>query len=581
MAEVFKSRPAAGGTNAVIADVINTLNKDNPSPTSQNGKGKGKMPVRDANAIQDFTGEVVAAHVYPADCPNLISAMKSIICGFIDKSGSDDEEGLFPPSVRRKAATSLASYDVNLLNAWYSALVQLRGRETVEEIVRRTFFDVAFDPSVALGAEVLEFLADFSARHTPLLDATLSILQIAHLKHFEEPLTVLVLDSKLGQGQTQRGQKHILHQPENFRFLDELLSQLQTQASPTGASSLTNGLTWNDASVEKLVQKIDEARELFRLRSRQMRLGYQVFTCVLQSLKDQGIAFNVPNARPETPMQFMARFVGGEQVIRRDLKHLALVVKKLSRGQLEHVLSQLYVLFYNLPPALRRNETSPREFITQIRGKLEGPVESVDRDSASAVSEWLKTYIEKRAIRLDGGFLWQVWSTVSTPFPSELFNPAPRMTVINALLHPTEIVQEYKKLFPDTGEESETDVDTQEDSESRVTPAQELWNLPDTSILFRRYMDAGKMINVYDWYESFTVELDRQRREDAIRAAAEAEAEASRANGRGREEEAEKWELETHARFIRALHELDFMGFIKHTGRKADHVVRTVYDIPD
>ena len=68
--------------------------------------------------------------------------------------------------------------------------------------------------------------------------------------------------------------------------------------------------------------------------------------------------------------------------------------RKLSRGQLEHVLAQLYVLFYNLPPALRRNETSPREFITQIRGKLEGPVESVDRDSASAVSEWLKTYIE-------------------------------------------------------------------------------------------------------------------------------------------------------------------------------------------
>ena len=137
-------------------------------------------------------------------------------------------------------------------------------------------------------------------------------------------------DSKLGQGQIPRGQKHILHQPENFGFLDELLSQLQTQASPSGASSLTNGLTWNDATIEKLVQKIDEARELFRLRSQQMRLGYQVFTCVRQSLEDQGITFHVPNARPETPMQFMARFVGGEQVIRRDLKHLVLVVKYAS-----------------------------------------------------------------------------------------------------------------------------------------------------------------------------------------------------------------------------------------------------------
>ena len=50
------------------------------------------MPAHDVNAIQDFTGEVVAANVYPADCSNLISTMKSIIGGFIDKSSSDDEE---------------------------------------------------------------------------------------------------------------------------------------------------------------------------------------------------------------------------------------------------------------------------------------------------------------------------------------------------------------------------------------------------------------------------------------------------------------------------------------------------------
>jgi len=47
------------------------------------------------------------------------------------------------------------------------------------------------------------------------------------------------------------------------------------------------------------------------------------------------------------------------------------------------------------------------------------------------------------------------------------------------------------------------------------------------------------------------------------------------------EEEEERWKVEVQARFIRALHELDYLGFIKHTGRKADHVLRTLFDIDD
>lgn len=119
-------------------------------------------------------------------------------------------------------------------------------------------------------------------------------------------------------------------------------------------------------------------------------------------------------------------------------------------------------------------------------------------------------------------------------------------------------------------------------------------------------MDSGRMINVYDWYESFAVVLDVQRgqlrkleKEKRERAEAEKKAQA-KGKGRGRgkgkqkaaepedvemddhdEEAEEKWRMEVQARFMRALHELDFMGFVKHTGRKADHVVKTIYDIPD
>ena len=164
------------------------------------------------------------------------------------------------------------------------------------------------------------------------------------------------------------------------------------------------------------------------------------------------------------------------------------------------------------------------------------------------------------------------------------------MTVINALLHPHEFVEEFEALFSD--KEKETVHDRRED---------DLTDLPDTSILFRRYMEAGKTINVYDWYGAFAQVLDTQRRKLAKQQSKTTRGRKGKGKGKAKakakndvpdllrdvavdvmtEAEQEAWQREVHARFIRALHELDFMGFIKHTGRKADHVIRTVYDIPD
>lgn len=162
------------------------------------------------------------------------------------------------------------------------------------------------------------------------------------------------------------------------------------------------------------------------------------------------------------------------------------------------------------------------------------------------------------------------------------------MTVINALLHPHEFVEEFEALF--SGKEKGTDPDHRQREE-------DLTDLPDTSILFRRYMEAGKTINVYDWYGAFAQVLDAQRRKLAKQQSKPTRGRKGKGKARKKdavpdllrdvaiekmsEAEQEAWQREVQARFIRALHELDFMGFIKHTGRKADHIIRTVYDIPD
>lgn len=208
-------------------------------------------------------------------------------------------------------------------------------------------------------------------------------------------------------------------------------------------------------------------------------------------------------------------------------------------------------------------------------------------------------------MRLEECTLWDIWYTGASPFPSELINPAPRPTVVAALLHPYDFIRAHATL---AGLAEPTAIAI-EDSTSE--PA--LWELPDTSIAFRRYVDAGRMVNVFDWFESFAVVLDSQRKHLKRRAAAVAAPRTpARANGRGKratakgkgravngksvsedgdeepssdesmdEEEEEQWKNEVQARFMRALHELDYMGFVKHTGRKPDHVIRTIYDVPD
>ena len=162
--------------------------------------------------------------------------------------------------------------------------------------------------------------------------------------------------------------------------------------------------------------------------------------------------------------------------------------------------------------------------------------------------------------------------------------------------------------IPDASKNGNDSEDDDDDDESLV-------HMPDTSILFQRYLESGRMINVYDWFESFAVVLEAQKqhkkpggqssRDESSyipetpraprtpsrygrsnkkwqrNAEGDEEGEALQDEEREEaEEELESWRLEVQARFIRALHELDYVGFIKHTGRKRDHVQRTVLDAP-
>ncbi|KAJ1850013.1 Origin recognition complex subunit 3 [Coemansia sp. RSA 2611] len=87
-----------------------------------------------------------------------------------------------------------------------------------------------------------------------------------------------------------------------------------------------------------------------------------------------------------------------------------------------------------------------------------------------------------------------------------------------------------------------------DDEEQRISPT-----MHDTSITYRLHQECGRLINLYDWHSAFSSVIEREPRPVAPSQA------------------------EIQARFMRGVEEMRFLGFIKATQRKTDHVVRLTW----
>lgn len=79
--------------------------------------------------------------------------------------------------------------------------------------------------------------------------------------------------------------------------------------------------------------------------------------------------------------------------------------------------------------------------------------------------------------------------------------------------------------------------------------------LPDLSVAFKLHLECGRLINLYDWFQAFLTVTEIPQAKIA----------------KSNEQQA------LQARFIQAVSELQFLGFIKATKRKTDHVARLTW----
>uniref|UniRef100_A0A2C9JVY9 Origin recognition complex subunit 3 n=1 Tax=Biomphalaria glabrata TaxID=6526 RepID=A0A2C9JVY9_BIOGL len=87
-----------------------------------------------------------------------------------------------------------------------------------------------------------------------------------------------------------------------------------------------------------------------------------------------------------------------------------------------------------------------------------------------------------------------------------------------------------------------------------------LSSMPDLCIVYKLHLECGTLVNLYDWLQAFVMIISSNDGPENQK--------KSKSKGPT---------VEQRARFIRAVSELQFLGFIKGTQRKTDHVTRLTW----
>lgn len=127
--------------------------------------------------------------------------------------------------------------------------------------------------------------------------------------------------------------------------------------------------------------------------------------------------------------------------------------------------------------------------------------------------------------------------------------------------------------------------------EGNQNEAEEKEKVPetDTQVAYRLYRNTGKSINLSDWNGAFSItsfiepstlkSLSRVKTIEELERTEVGEEEdliPVESRGEGGEEE-EGGRRRKQARFLRAVGELGYVGFISSTGKKSEHVVKAVF----
>ncbi|XP_070190846.1 origin recognition complex subunit 3-like [Littorina saxatilis] len=160
------------------------------------------------------------------------------------------------------------------------------------------------------------------------------------------------------------------------------------------------------------------------------------------------------------------------------------------------------------------------------------PYEIVRQELLSYVTEIVSTYL----LKTESVVLYEILYYDDLTTVRHHLNAAPRSAIHLGLSHPAHYLQCECCAVGDNGISH---------------------TMPDVCIAYKLHLECGQLINLYDWLQAFASILTSENQEN--------------------KKKASKPDRVLQARFIQAVSELQFLGFIKPTKRKTDHVARLTW----
>lgn len=139
----------------------------------------------------------------------------------------------------------------------------------------------------------------------------------------------------------------------------------------------------------------------------------------------------------------------------------------------------------------------------------------------------------------------------------QILNPSIQTAILSALIQPSGY------LLHDVAKYAVTSNSRTNGKNGRDLPKTDMTRVhdPDTPRLFHLYTEAGRTINVYDWFEAFSVSHESQANDHIQDTDCADKVDTGVDNGK------DERRREVYARFMRSLHELDLLGTLRWSGR--------------
>ncbi|CAE6477214.1 unnamed protein product [Rhizoctonia solani] len=547
--------------------------------TIQAAEAKGKQKARAPPLI---------IQLEEGDCTNTISALRALVTGFMSQFEEADSDN--QPAIKKKATATLAPFDMARLVAgyddYYSSqddspnLVVIFDRmevydpEVLQDVIyacRQALYDHDSPYDILLGESSIRTLKEMIDKTDGRVEALVTTLQLIYMEHYRYQGALLEAvpslhdkpESNLAEyvQKVERAEPSVRDALMALMFIYKRRDPLSDGFRVTDSQDLDQTQYTPESMVDKL--HVEHAKTVQNMKT--LSYGLNILHHLTWKFDSLG------SYRQEVPLGFLdlleldAR--GGDHLEKYATWMLKRGFENTSLSDSADLVRDVFKTHiarggkhYQLPYSVQLSEVANHLWECQMKSLPFG-----SEDKAQLASYFTKHISSRFGLHHVEPYS-ELYYTETSSGLRETLDPAPRSVILSALIRP--------------GAYLGCECCDPEESFAPESMAQR----PDICVLFQRSLDAGKLLNIADWFGSFVAVIQHEKVE---RPPAQASIHGLRtrrrrsAEGEGEGEDMLEIQKEYQARFIQSAHELEFLGLIQTTGRRKEHVMRTVFETSD